>query len=209
VRGRLGLSALSFAAGAVTAADLAHADPAPSAEALLLAMPGVPIGRLVGGASLGGGRPAAGPSGGPLLAVEGGGAIALATREGPAQDAGALGARAGWAFSNGLAAHLRYDDLGVDPGGSPSPLQLATAGLRYSVPFLVPLPFAEVDAGAAFVAGEARFGAGAGLGASLPLGPYVFVDAVAHDWLVPAAGPLHQTLTVGLGLTVTFATSAR
>lgn len=187
----------------------AGADPATSADASLLAMSGGPLRRLVGGSSFGGGRPAVGASGGPLLALEGGGAVTLAARGDPAQEAWAFGARAGWAFPNGLAAHLRYDDLGVEPGGSPSPLQLATAGLRYSVPFLVPMPFAEVDAGAAFAGGDARFGAGAGLGASLPLGTFVQLDVIGHDWLVPVAGTLRQTFTIGLGLTVTFASPAR
>jgi hypothetical protein len=123
----------------------------------------------------------------------------------PSQGAWAFGARVGWAFDNGLALHLRYDDLGVKPAHSSAPLQLATAGLRYSVPFLVPIPFAEVDVGPAFVAGDVQAGAGAGIGLSLPLGPLVVVDVAGRDWLVPVAGTLRQTLTAGLGLTVTFA----
>jgi len=123
----------------------------------------------------------------------------------PARGSFAFGVRAGWALSNGLAVHLRYDDLGISLAPSSSPLQLATAGLRYSVPFLFPLPFAEVDAGPAFLGGEARVGAGAGLGASVPLGSHVLVDVVARDWLVPITGELRQTLTASLGLTVTFA----
>jgi len=204
------LPLLSLTAGAIaTATDPASADSTSSADPLLLAMPGGPFPRLVGGSSLGGGRPATGPNGGPLLAVESGVAITLGSRDDPAQDAWAFGARVGWALPNGLAAHLRYDDLGVQPDRSPSPLQLATAGLRYSVPFLVPLPFAEVDAGPAFTNGDVHFGASAALGASLPLGAYLLVDATAHDWLVPIGGTLRQTLTIGLGLTVTFASPMR
>lgn len=116
-----------------------------------------------------------------------------------------FGARAGWQFPNGLAVHLRYDNLGVRLESSASPLQLATAGLRYSVPFFIPLPFAEVDAGSAFLGGDARFGASAGLGVSVPLGSHVLVDAVGRDWLIPISGELRQTLTASLGLTVTFA----
>jgi hypothetical protein len=152
-----------------------------------------------------GGVAAGGPTGGALLAVEGGSAVMFASGRDPARGSFAFGVRAGWALSNGLAVHLRYDDLGISLAPSSSPLQLATAGLRYSVPFLFPLPFAEVDAGPAFLGGEARVGAGAGLGASVPLGSHVLVDVVARDWLVPITGELRQTLTASLGLTVTFA----
>lgn len=118
-------------------------------------------------------------------------------------------ARVGWHFVNGLDLHLRYDDLGVRPLASRAPLQAATAGLRYSLPFVVPLPFAEVDAGPAFVGGDLRFGAGVGLGVSLPLGSHVLVDLIGRDWLVPIAGEVRQTLTASLGLTVTFASPSQ
>ncbi len=152
-----------------------------------------------------GGYAAGGPLGGVLVAVEAGWATVLPAGRDPARGSLALGVRAGWQFANGLALHLRYDDLGVQPTSSSWPLQLATAGLRYSIPFFVPLPFAEVDAGPAFVGGDVTFGAGAGLGVSVPLGRHVLVDAVARDWLVSIAGELRQTLTASLGLTVTFA----
>jgi hypothetical protein len=116
-----------------------------------------------------------------------------------------VAARVGWQFPSGIALHLRYDDLGVQPDASTSPLQVATVGLRYSVPFFIPLPFAEVDAGSAFVGGDVRLGASAGLGASIPLGSHALVDAVGRDWLVPVSSELRQTLTVSVGLTVTFA----
>lgn len=164
--------------------------------------------RLVGSWSPGG-QAGEGPRGGPFLGVEGAWATTLAVADDPAHGSPAFGVRAGWAFANGLALHLRYDDLGVEPSSSPSPLQAVTGGLRYSLPFVEPLPFAEVDAGPAFVGGDAHFGAAAGLGASLPLGPYVLVNLVARDWLVPIAGELRQTLTAGLGLTVTFASPSR
>jgi hypothetical protein len=123
----------------------------------------------------------------------------------PARGGLALGARAGWQFANGLGLHVRYDELGVEPPSSSSPLQLVTAGLRYSVPFLDPLPFAEVQAGPAFVGAEVRFGAGVGLGVSVPVARHILLDAVARDWLVPIAGELRQTFTGSVGLTITFA----
>lgn len=118
----------------------------------------------------------------------------------------AFAARAGWSFPNGLAVHVRYDDLGVEPASSRSPLQIATVGLRYAVPFFVPMPFAEVDAGPAFAVGTVWFGAGAGLGLSLPIAGLVLVDLVVRDWFVPIADNLRQTFTVGAGLTILFPT---
>jgi hypothetical protein len=165
-------------------------------------------GRLVGSWSPGG-QAGEGPRGGPFLGVEGAWATTLPVADDPSHGSLAFGMRAGWAFANGLAFQVRYDDLGVEPSSSRSPLQAATGGLRYSLPFVVPLPFAEVDAGPAFVGGDVHLGAAAGLGASVPLGPYVLIDLVARDWLVPIAGELRQTLTAGLGLTVTFASPGR
>jgi hypothetical protein len=160
--------------------------------------------RPVGG-WVSGGYAARGPLGGPLLAVEGGWAAMLPTGGAPGYGSPTLAAMVGWQFPNGLAMHLRYDDLGVRPDSSTSPLQTATAGLRYSMPFFIPLPFAEVDAGSAFVRGDAAFGASAGLGISVPLGSHVLVDAIGRDWLIPVSGELRQTLTASLGLTITFA----
>jgi hypothetical protein len=152
-----------------------------------------------------GGYGAAGPIGGAFAAVEVGWATLLPAGIDPAQGGLALGARAGWQFANGLGLHVRYDELGVEPPSSSSPLQLATAGLRYSVPFLDPLPFAEVQAGPGFVGADVRFGAGVGLGVSVPVARHILLDAVARDWLIAIAGELRQTLTASLGLTVTFA----
>jgi hypothetical protein len=133
----------------------------------------------------------------------------LAAQSDSAQDGWAFGVRAGWAARNGLSVHVRYDDLGTEPAGIRPPLQFATAGLRYTVPFVVPMPFAEVDAGPAFVGSDVHFGAGAALGLSVPLAPQILVDVAAHDWLVPVAGTLRQTLSVGLGIAVTLPLPAR
>lgn len=185
----------------LASADASAELTSPPASLTSLTLPGA---RLLGGGSRGG-YSAGSAGGGPLLGLEGAWATTLPAADDPAYGSWAFGARAGWAFANGLALHVRYDDLGVEPASSSSPLQLATVGLRYSLPFVVPLPFAEVDAGSAFVGGDARFGAGAALGASVPIGPHVLVDLVGHDWLVPIAGELRQTLTGGIALTVTFA----
>jgi len=155
------------------------------------------------------GRAPLGPQGGPLLGVEGGGALSLATSTEPVRGSFGFGARAGWALPNGIAAAIRYDDLGVRPSAQAGPLQLATAGLRYSLPFVVPLPFAEVDAGAAFTGRRVGFGAAGGLGLSIPVGSLVLVDFLGRDWLVPIGGVLRQTLMASLGITVTFASPSR
>lgn len=159
--------------------------------------------RPIGG-SFSGGHAGRGPADGVLLGVDGAWANTFGAGGDPAHDGWGFGVRAGYAFGSGLELHLRYDDLGVEPAGARSPLQLATAGLRYSVPFLFPMPFAEVDAGPAFVLGDVDFGAGGALGLSIPVVNHVLVDVAAHDWFVPIGGTIRQTLTVGLGLAVTF-----
>jgi len=161
------------------------------------------LARPIGGA-FAGGHVGGGPMGGPLLGVEGGWATTLAAGNDVSQGSASFGVRAGWSFPNGIALHARYDDLGVEPASSRTPLQLATMGLRYSVPFFVPMPFAEVDAGPAFAAGGVWFGAGASLGVSIPIAGLVLIDLVGRDWFVPINETLRQTLTVDAGLTVLF-----
>lgn len=165
-----------------------------------------PFARPIGGSF--GGVHTSQQTGGPFLGLEASWAVTLPVTEDPAQGSAAFGVRGGWAFPNGLSAQLRYDDLGVRPDSSRAPLQWATAGLRYSLPFVVPLPFAEIDAGTAFVTGDVHPGAGAALGISIPIGP-VLVDVVGHDWFVPIAATLRQTVTVGLGLSIVWAMPGR
>jgi hypothetical protein len=191
------LAEFAVAVASMTAGASAHAEPIAS---LVLARPI--------GASFAGGHVGSGPMGGPLLGVEGAWVTILPVSTDSAEGSPAFGVRAGWAFENGVTVHVRYDDLGVEPASSRMPLQLATVGLRYSLPFFVPIPFAEVDAGPAFVQGDARFGAGAAFGMSIPIGPHVLIDATGRDWFVPVADTLRQTITVGLGLTILFPSPA-
>ena len=148
-----------------------------------------PLARPSGG-SFNAGRAAARPEGGPLLGVEAGWAALLPTRGEQGQESASFAVRAGWAFANGLELHFRYDDLGVAPDDSSTPLQTATVGVRYSLPFILPLPFAEVGAGPAFLGGDVLIGASAGIGVSIPLGPFVLLDVVGHDCLKPIDGTL-------------------
>ncbi len=168
-----------------------------------IASPATALARPIGGVFQGGhvGR---GPADGLVFGVDGTWASTLAEGNDTAHDGWGFGVRAGYAFANGLELHLRYDDLGVEPATLRSPLQLGTAGLRYTVPFLFPMPFAEVDAGPAFVGGDVQFGATGALGIAFPVVNHVLVDVTAHDWFVPVQGTIRQTLTVGLGLAVTF-----
>ena len=124
--------------------------------------------RPVGGA-FSPGHAGNGPADGVLLGVDGAWANTFGEGGDPSRDGWGFGVRTGYAFGSGLELHLRYDDLGVEPSGARSPLQLATMGLRYSVPFLFPMPFAEVDAGPAFILGDVDFGAGGALGLSFPV----------------------------------------
>ena len=162
------------------------------------------LARPIGG-SISGGRTAAVSEGGPLLGVDGGWAALLPTRGERGQASASVAVRAGWAFTNGLEVHVRYTNHGIDPDASSTPLQTATLGVRYFLPFIIPLPFAEVDAGPAFLGGDVLFGESVGIGVSVPLGRFVLLDFVGHDCLTPIDGILRQTLTAGLGLTVQFA----
>src|SRR5580704_4636689 len=109
---------------------------------------GSAVARPVGGV-FSGGRVGKGPADGVLLGVDGGLSV-LTDRGTGAESAWGFGVRAGYAFADGLELHVRYDNLGINPFAPRWPLQLATGGLRYSVPFMWPMPFAEVNAGPAF-----------------------------------------------------------
>ena len=154
------------------------------------------------------GRVGGGPSGGVFVGVDTGVALALASGFDPAQDAWAFGGRAGYEFRNGLALQLRYDYLGLAPhltNPSTSPMQIGSAGVRYSIPFLVPLPFFEAMWGPSFNAGSVSIAGGVGVGASVPIGRHVRIDASVRDWITPIDAQVHQILTFELGAAVSFA----
>jgi hypothetical protein len=138
------------------------------------------------------------------LGVDGAWATSLGDGGEPTRDGWGFGVRAGYAFANGLEVHARYDDLGVAPNGSSPPLELASVGMRYSFPFLLPMPFVEVDAGPAFLSGDVRFGAGGAVGLTIPAVNHVLIDLTGRDWVVPLDGVARQTLTIGLGVALTF-----
>src|SRR4029077_19606369 len=80
----IGIAALGNTARAEAPSVLAFRDPA---------MFGRPIGGSFPGGHVGGG-----PTGGPLLGVEGGWATTLAAGKDPSEGSASFGARAGWAF---------------------------------------------------------------------------------------------------------------
>lgn len=187
--------ALPFVLFATTIGARAHADE---------------IARTILARPIGGFAPAGGSSGGraprgALLGVDGGLGLLVANGDRDAEHAWAFGVRLGYQARNGLSVFGRYDDLGVKPiATSDARLQAATFGVRYAIPFLVPLPFLEVMTGAAFgPTDSARPTAAAGLGLSLPI-DRAAIELSARDWLVSLDGSLRQTLAFQLGVSVVF-----
>lgn len=195
---RTGLALLSVAA--FLAPSAARADEPHATLAFAL-----PPQRLIGGAMSGGGGGRAHP--GVFLGVDGGWATLLATGD-HATGAWTFGVRAGYQLASGLAVQARYDDLGVDvplsdrDGGV---LQIASFGLRYSVPTFFVAPFGEAMVGPAFYDGGAVLSGGFGLGMALPVARHFAFELAARDWLVPIDGRVHQALAINLGATVSFA----
>jgi hypothetical protein len=149
-----------------------------------------------------------GASGGVFIGVDTGVALALASGFDPAHDAWTFGGRAGYEFRNGLALQLRYDYLGLAPHFTTppaSPTQIGSAGVRYSIPFLIPLPFFEAMWGPSFNGDSVSIAGGLGVGASVPIGRHLRIDASVRDWITPIDDQVHQILTFELGAAVSFA----
>lgn len=150
------------------------------------------------------GHVGAGPADGAIFGVDGTWGALVGQGSAPSESGWGVGVRGGYAFASGLELHLRYDDLGAAPTAARPPIQLGTAGLRYTVPILFPMPFAEIDAGPAWLPEGVVFGASGALGLTFPVVNHVLIDLAGSDWLLPLGGELRQTLTVGLGLAITF-----
>jgi hypothetical protein len=165
--------------------------------------------RLVGGF-----RPAGhhggggGPRGGSFLGVDTGAAISLPAGGDGAERAFSFALRTGYELPSGLAVQLRYDYLGVAPHltmSPTSPTQIGSAGVRYSIPFLFPMPFFEAMWGPAVDGRTVSIAGSLGAGASFPIGRHVRVDASVRDWITPINARLRQILTFELGVAVSFA----
>lgn len=149
-----------------------------------------------------------GPSGGVFLGVDTGASLALASGLDPTQQGWTFGGRAGYEFPSGVALQLRYDYLGLAPHLTDPPTgrtQIGSAGVRYSIPFLVPLPFFEALWGPAFNGDSVSIAGAIGVGASVPIGRHVRIDASVRDWITPIDDQLHQIFTFELGAAVSFA----
>jgi hypothetical protein len=168
---------------------------------------GVPPALLVGGAGGGAGAMGRSPEGWFLGADSGwatliGGATARSEDEFH-HDAWCFGARAGYQLASGLAVQLRFDDLGVSAPDGTGTLLFATAGVRYSLPLTVPMPFVEAMVGPAFHGGAVSPSVGAAVGLSLFAGRHVALEATLRDWLVGIDG-VHHAPAVMLGVTAGF-----
>jgi hypothetical protein len=170
----------------------------------LSSIPMRPIGRVASpGGQIGGG-----PAGGFFLGVDTGVSLALAAGYDPAEYAWTFGGRFGYETRSGLAAQLRYDYLGLAPHLTNPPTartQIVSGGLRYSIPFLVPLPFVEALWGPAIHGDAVSIAGGLGLGGSVPIGRHLRIDASARDWITPIDNQVHQIFTFELGAAVSFA----
>jgi hypothetical protein len=202
----LALAAL-LVTGVAHADDEGISDPSGVLSGSSFAMPvsSLPL-RLVGHVGSPG-HAGHGARGGIFLGVDTGIALAVASGNDPMRDAWTFGVRGGYEFPNGLALQLRYDDLGVEPHLTvppSSPVQIGTFGLRYSIPFLFPMPFFEAMWGPSVYGGSVSLGGGFGLGLSFPIGGFVRIDASARDWLMQIDDRVHQILTFEGGVAVSF-----
>lgn len=174
---------------------------------------GEAIGRLIHGVGHAGHRGTLAEEEGAIFGVDIGGAFPIAGAT-EARDSVAFGGRVGYQFRDGIALQARFDSLGVTQTLiNNSQLMFATIGMRYTFPFLFPLPFVEAMIGPSFVnsspsvgqvgaSEQVDFGAGVGLGASFLLSRHVSIDVSAHDWLSPVGGSLLQVLTVQAGVSL-------
>jgi opacity protein-like surface antigen len=177
-------------------------------------------GRLIGGGGPGGyGVPGGAPSG-FLFGVDVGAAIPLVGGGIESEVSLALGARVGYQFPNGLSAAFCYEDLGLSPSlVDGAQLQFVTLNVRYTFPFVFPMPYIEAMAGLSLATAEAPLGPGAGpvsvgaggalgAGASFPLSRHIAIDLGVRDWLAPISGQLFQVLAVEAGFSFAFGAPA-
>ncbi len=178
-------------------------------------------GRLLHGLGSGGYHIRGGPREGVLVSIDAGAAFPIFTGSAEASPGFAAGGLVGYEFPNGVALEFRYQDLGLAPTlVDRTQWQLATVGMRYTFPYIVPMPFVEALVGASFVNSAVPFNSGgatvsvspggaAGLGLGLPLSRHVAVDLAARDWISPVGPSAFQVLVVDLGLTVSFGAPPR
>ncbi len=118
-------------------------------------------------------------------------------------DAWALGIGLAFVLRRGISIDGRYEDLGISRGSTSTPLQTATAGIRYALRLPV-RPFAELRCGTAFDITGAFFASAIALGLEVPVSRFLRVEVSVRDWLVPDSAMLHSIATFNVGLTVRF-----
>ncbi len=175
---------------------------APQDLSLAMLVP-LPPPRLVGAYGGGGGGSIAHAPRGLFLGADTGLATMLPGRVDGAHGAWAFGARAGYQWRSGLAAQVRFDDLGVGAPDGSAPLLFATAGVRYSLPLVV-MPFVEVLVGPAVYGAHVSPGAALGGGVSLPVLRHLAFDLSIRDWIAGIDGDVRHVVTAELGVSVGF-----
>ncbi|HSQ62402.1 MAG TPA: hypothetical protein VLM85_04285 [Polyangiaceae bacterium] len=150
------------------------------------------------------GRSEGGSLSGVELRVDAGASTRFAVAGDPTEGAGSFGASLGYAWRNGVSLDARYDDLGAARTDlAATPLQTASAGLRYAAPLVV-MPFGEVRCGTAFDTTGAFFAAALAVGVDVPFTRYLSAEVTVRDWLVPDQVALRSIATFQVGLTVRF-----
>jgi hypothetical protein len=106
-----------------------------------------------------------------------------------------VGVRTGYEWATGVTVQARLDDLRT--------ATVASAGLRYSLPFIV-MPFVDALAGPAFDGGTTSLEVALGIGASAIVTRHLAIDVAARDWMTDTMGGIHhvRTITVGVQINV-------
>ena len=202
---RASVTTLCLAAPLLVNGDARADEPAPVAS-LAFALP--PL-RPIGSPILSPGHGARRAHAGVLVGVDAGWTTLLGGDGQDATGGGSFGARLGYQFRNGLALQSRYDFLGVSaPALSASPggaIQVASAGLRYSLYTGIVAPFGEAMIGSAFFGGDATIAGSLALGATIPLTRHFGIDLAVRDWLLPIDGHARQAIVADGGIYVSFA----
>lgn len=196
-----------------------------AASADLLDLPqlvlGSAEGRLIGGGGPGGYLVHGGPPSGFLFGVDAGAAIPIVGSGVESRISLALGARLGYQLPNGLSLAFCYQDLGLSPDlVDGALLQFATLNVRYTFPYIFPMPFIEAMVGLSFATSDTALGPGQGTtavgaggaigaGASFPLTHHVAIDVGVRDWLAPVSSQLFQVLSIEAGVSFAFGGPAR
>jgi hypothetical protein len=115
-----------------------------------------------------------------------------------------FGVRVGHEWKNGIAIQLRFDDLGARAGDPTGTTSVASAGVRYSLPFAI-MPFVDALVGPAFESGQTSFAVGLGVGGSLLITRHLALDVALRDWMTDlGGGGIRHIPTVTLGVQIGF-----